>query len=286
VTADRTAVFEAERARLTGLGYRMLGSQAEAEDVVQDAWIRWQRVEEPIANPAAWLTTVTSRLALDRLRSARAQRESYPGPWLPEPLSADPGPADHAELADSITFGFLTVLERLGPVERVVFLLAEVFDVPLAEVAEVVGRSPDATRQIASRARKRMRDDRTRFAANDESAWQTTLAFLAAAQDGDLDGLIELLSADAVLISDGGPDRHAARRPVVGPERIARFVANVTKRMAPDSVSQMAEVNGVPGLVVRQGFDGPAEFALAIECDEHSIHHLYVVINPDKLQHL
>ncbi len=286
MTPDAVATFEAERPRLVGLAYRIIGSQTDAEDIVQDAWLRWQGTDRDVVErPAAWLTTVTSRLALDRLRSAHHRRELYPGPWLPEPWAPGADPADHAEQADSLTFGFLTVLERLGPIERVVFLLAEVFDMPLAEIAEVVNRSHAATRQIASRARTRVRAERTRFATNDEAAQLALIAFLAAAQDGDLDQLIAMLSEDAVLVSDGGPDTHAARRPVVGADRIARFVANLARRIPPDQSFELTTLNGVPGLIVR-GQHGPADLALAVERDETGIHHLYAVLNPAKLQHL
>ncbi len=285
MSPDAVATFEAEHARLVGLAYRITGSRAEADDVVQDAWIRWQGAEADVDRPAAWLTTVTSRLALDRLRSARHRREEYPGPWLPEPLATEPGPGELAELADSLTYGFLTVLERLGPTERVVLLLADVFGMPMSEIAAVVDRSEVATRQVASRARTRVREERTRFATNDDAAWQATVAFLAAAQEGDLDGLVRMLSDDALMLTDGGPDIHAARRPVVGPTRIARFVANVTKRLQPADVIELATVNGVPGLVVRSP-DGRAQLAMAVEADAGGIHHLYAVNNPDKLARL
>ena len=154
-----TDIFEQERPRLLGLAYRMLGSIVDADDVVQDAWLRWQTVEsEVIRSPEAWLTTATTRLALDRIRSHRRRREEYVGPWLPEPLVSEAGPEEAAELADSLTFGFLTVLDRLGPIERAVFLLADVFAVPFAEIADTVGKSEAACRQIASRARRRLRE--------------------------------------------------------------------------------------------------------------------------------
>lgn len=211
-----TDVFEAERSRLLGLAYRITGSRSAADDLVQDAWIRWQRTDPvTIHRPAAWLTTVTSRLALDHLKAARHTRETYVGPWLPEPANPAPGPAEQAELAESLSLGFLAVLERLSPTERVVFLLAEIFSLPFDQIATVVDKSPEACRQVASRARKRVREGRPRFAPTDEVAWQVTGALLAAAQVGDIDGLVALLADGALLVSDGGADHHAARRPVV-----------------------------------------------------------------------
>ena len=181
-------LFEHERARLVALAYRITGSATTAEDLVQEAWIRWANVErDGVARPAAWLTTVTSRLALDHLKSARHRREAYVGPWLPEAVDIEPGPSEHAELAESLSLGLLAVLERLGPTERVVFLLADVFALPFGDIAAVVDKTPEACRQVASRARRRIRDERPRFSPTDDSAWEVAGAFLAAAQGGDLD---------------------------------------------------------------------------------------------------
>lgn len=276
------ATFEAERSRLVGLAYRITGSRAEADDIVQDAWLRWQRVDpSTVERPAAWLTTVTSRLSLDRLKSARHQRETYVGPWLPEPANPEPGPADHAELAESLTIGFLVLLERLGPSERVVFLLADVFSVPFDEIARVVGKTPEACRQTASRARRRVRDERPRYAPTDEEAWRVTSAFLAAAQAGDLDTLVSLLADDALAITDGGALHHAARWPIVA-ERIPRFIANLSRRaLAPDDVMIPRLVNGQPGLVVER--DGTPILALAISVHNGQVHRLWAVVNREKL---
>ncbi|HEY4376304.1 MAG TPA: sigma-70 family RNA polymerase sigma factor, partial [Acidimicrobiales bacterium] len=166
-----TSTFEAERTRLVGLAYRITGSRAEADDIVQDTWLRWERAAPgSVDRPAAWLTTVTSRIALDHLKSAHHRRETYVGPWLPEPATAEAGPEEQAQMAESLTVGFLTVLERLGPVERVVFLLIDVFGMSSDEVGEVVGKEPDACRQIASRARRRIRDGRPKFTPTDDEA--------------------------------------------------------------------------------------------------------------------
>ncbi|MCU1370410.1 MAG: polymerase, sigma-24 subunit, subfamily [Ilumatobacteraceae bacterium] len=276
--------FDRERPRLEGLAYRITGSRATAEDVVQDAWLRWERTDRSaVDKPAAWLTTVTSRLALDHLKSAQRTRETYVGPWLPEVAVAEPGPAEHAELAESVTIGFLAVLERLGPTERVVFLLADVFATPFDEIAAVVDKSPEACRQIASRARVRVREGRPRFAPTDDDAWQVAMAFLAAAQVGDLDSLVALLAPDALAISDGGADHHAARRPVIA-ERIPRFVVNLTARL-PDDVDVVAQpINGEPGLVTYR--DGVAIMAVALSVADGQVQRMWSILNPDKLRSL
>ena len=280
--AELDAAFSAERRRLVGLAYRITGSRTEAEDVVQDAWLRWQRADRSfIDRPAAWLTTVTSRLALDRLRSARHTREAYVGPWLPEGVNTEPDPADRAELAESLTIGFLAVLERLGPVERVVFLLADVFGTPYDEIASVVDKSSEACRQIASRARRRVRTDRPRYCPTDQDAWQVTLAFLAAAQAGDINGLVGLLADDAVAVSDGGAAHHAARRPVLGPHRIARLMANLSRRATDDLDIDIRTVNGQPGVVFRRA--GVAVLANAVQVDAGKVKAIYSLVNPEKL---
>lgn len=276
-----TAVFEQERSRLLGIAYRVTGSRAEAEDVVQDAWIRWQQSDQDgVQHPAAWLTTVTSRLAIDRLRSARHRRETYVGPWLPEAVDAAPGPADRSELAESLTLGFLTVLERLGPVERVVFLLADVFAVPFDEIARTVDRSPEACRQIASRARRRVHEGRPRFEPTGDDAWAITGAFLVAAQEGDLDTLLALLAPDALAISDGGADHHAARRPVVA-ERIPRFMANLAARLPEDAVLELRTLNAQPSLVVLE--NGVATSTVTFAVADGLIHRIWTIRNPEKL---
>ncbi|HWJ98814.1 MAG TPA: RNA polymerase sigma factor SigJ [Acidimicrobiales bacterium] len=278
------AEFEQERPRLEGLAYRITGSRATAEDVVQDAWLRWERSDrEAVERPAAWLTTVTSRLALDHLKSAQRTRETYVGPWLPEVAVADPGPAERAELAESVTIGFLTVLERLGPTERVVFLLADVFATPFEEIAAIVGKSPEACRQIASRARTRVRDGRPRFEPTGEDAWQVALAFLTAAQVGDLDALVSLLADDALAISDGGADHHAARRPVIA-ERIPRFIVNLTARLPEDAELVAMSINGEPGIVTY--VDGEPTVAVAVSIADGQVERVWSILNPEKLKHL
>lgn len=294
MSGDHVGVFEAERPRLHGVAYRMLGSVVDADDVVQDAWLRWDRLGESgravVERPAAWLTTATSRIALDVLRSARRQREEYVGPWLPEPLlTAGPlpacgDPANAVEWAESLTLGFLVVLERLAPVERAVFLLADVFGEPYASIAVVVDRSEEACRQIAARARQRVRDERRHVAGAEGAASATDLVqrFLAACAFGQVDDLRRMLHDDVVLVSDGGRDVHAARRPVVGVERVSRFLTNVTGRLASDAIVDVREVNGEPGLVVRRR--DRVTMVISIEVDAGRIAALRLLLNPDKLR--
>jgi RNA polymerase sigma-70 factor, ECF subfamily len=283
------AALVAERPLLVGLAYRITGSRVEAEDIVQEAWLRARRIDAAtIDNPAAWLTRVVARMALDHLRSARHRRESYVGPWLPEPVLAgtiDAGavddPAVATELAESMTFGFLRVLETLGPLERVVFLMSDVFDLPFAEIGRSVDRSPEACRQIASRARRRIREGTTRHPVPDH-ADRVVGELVAAVTSGDVERVLSLLAEDAVLISDGGPRAYAARRPVVGRERVARFLVNLSRRPATlDFTVESAVVNGEPGVVVTEG--GRWMLTFTAHVDDGAIAAVYIVVNPDKL---
>ena len=281
------AEFQAERARLTGLAYRMLGSLADAEDVVSEAWIRFSRAPAgTIDRPAAWLTTVTSRLAIDRLRAQQRRREDYVGPWLPEPVptasrpgpAGGPDPAERAELSESLTLGFLVVLDRLGPTERAVFLLADVFGEPYDQIAAAVDKTPEACRQIASRARRKVREERAAATAADEVLLADLVAAIAV---GDVDGVLALLSPDVVLTSDGGPDRHAARRPVLGPDRVCRLLVNLGSAGTGRRTVRDRVVQRRPALVVRSpGMD----MVLAADRDERGrVAAIRMVLNPDKL---
>jgi RNA polymerase sigma-70 factor (ECF subfamily) len=285
---DPTDVFDAERPRLRALAYRMLGSMADADDVVQDAWLRWHRLgadgRSAVDRPAAWLTTATSRLALDRLKSAQHQRETYVGPWLPEPVLTDDDPAASAELAESLTLGFLAVLERLGPVERAVFLLADVFGESFATIATVVGRSEEACRQIASRARRRVRDERRAVRPEPANSDELINAFMAACAFGDVEQLRQVLIDDVVLVSDGGREVHAARRPVVGFHRVSRLLTSITKRLAADVAIERHEVNGEPGLVFSR--DGAVWLVMVFEQEADRIVAIRLVLNPEKLRHI
>ncbi|MCO8126923.1 RNA polymerase sigma factor SigJ [Acidimicrobiia bacterium EGI L10123] len=280
------AVFDAERPRLVALAYRMLGTPDDADDVVQDAWLRWAATDRSaIAEPAAWLTTVTTRLAIDRLRSAQRRREVYVGPWLPEPVAAgdEDEPYVAAASADSLTLAFLTVLERLQPVERAVLLLHDVFGYPFAEVAASVGRSEPATRQIARRARERVRADGPERDRAPDAAQAERLsgAFLGAVIEGDVDGLRRLLADDVVHLSDGGPHRRAARRPVVGAPKVARLLVNLAKRAQPGTRSAPVQVNGEPGWYVT--VDGAPEMLLVPSFRDGRVSQVFAILNPDKL---
>ncbi|HEY6696690.1 MAG TPA: RNA polymerase sigma factor SigJ [Acidimicrobiales bacterium] len=283
------ATMVAERPLLVGLAYRITGSRVEAEDIVQEAWLRARRTDgATIDNPEAWLTRVVARLALDHLRSARHRRESYVGPWLPEPVFGSvinarmvEDPAAASELAESVTFGFLRMLETLAPLERVVFLMSDVFDVPFAEIGMAVDRSPEACRQISSRARRRIREGAARHEVPDD-ADSVLGELLAALTAGDVDRVLALLAEDAVLVSDGGAQTYAARRPVVGRERVARFLVNMARRLAStDLTIESAVVNGEPGVVATGG--GRWVLTLTAHVDDGAIAALYSVVNPDKL---
>jgi len=281
----------AERPRLLGLAYRITGSRVDAEDVVQEAWERARRADDPVDRPSAWLTTVVSRLALDRLRATQRRRETYVGPWLPEPVVAveeprGPGadPAHLAEMAESLTFGFLRVLESLTPVERAVFVMADVFGVPFGEIAAVVDRSPDACRQVASRARSRVRDEHRTGAATDD-AERVADALVAALAAGDADRVVSLLAPDVVLVSDGGAEVRAARRPVVGPHRVGRLLINLARRTAEFGVRyERGTYNGQPGVVALWG-DLPV-FVTAVTVGDGLVTAVHTVVSPAKLASL
>src|SRR5262245_7682119 len=247
--------LEALRRHGFGVAYRMLGSVSEAEDVAQEAMLRLAREERPIDEPAAWITTVATRLSINVLNSARVRREAYVGPWLPEPLLEDPepGPASRAELADSLSMAMLTLLERLTPVERAAYLLREVFGYEYAAIAEIIEQSEVNSRQLVTRARKHLEANRPRFDA-DEAARDALLErFLAAAEEGDLEALEEMLAADAVLYADGGGKALAAPEPLFGASLIARFMAGVAqvRRAFGEFETRLVHVNGQPGRVLR-----------------------------------
>ena len=278
--------FETERPRLGRLAYRMLGSVAEAEDVVQDAWLRWRGAEaEAIDDPAAWLVRATTRLCIDRLRAAKTRREAYRGPWLPEPLVEDFA-ADPLERAEEVSVAFLLALERLSPLERAVFLLHDVFDADYADIAETLDRSEVACRQLAARARAHVRDARPRFQVPDDEAARLALAFMDAARRNDLTALKGLLAEDAVLISDGGGKRKAALRPMIGRDDVIALMAGLTWRgsipMAGDV--RLARINGAFGVVLQA--EGEV-VTIAFEPGEAGkLAAIYMVRNPDKLGHV
>jgi RNA polymerase sigma-70 factor, ECF subfamily len=275
--------FEAARPRIRGLAYRMLGTLADADDVAQDTWLRWQAGGGAhIANGEAWLVTTATRLCLDRLRSKARTREIYPGPWLPEPIVTEPSPEGAAELSESLTLGFLLLLDQLAPVERAVFVLADVFDVPYAEIAITVGRSAAACRQIASRARRRLRPDKQPYqtAAADRELVKGLLRALAA---GDVNEVVARLAPQVVCITDGGPGRRAARRPVVGSGRVARLLIGLARRYR-HLATRPAVVGGSAGAILSAG--DTIEQVMAVTSKEGVITSIYFVGNRDKLTSL
>jgi RNA polymerase sigma-70 factor (ECF subfamily) len=284
--------FEELRPGAFAIAYRMLGSVSEAEDVVQEAFLRLHRARDEgqrIESPRAYLSTVVTRLAIDQLRSARARRETYVGEWLPEPLvtSPDEDPARQAEMADSLSLAFLVLLESLSPEQRAVFLLREVFDYPYDEIAEIVGKREDTVRQLAARARRYVEEGRSRFEASREERHELARRFLAAARDGDLDGLEALLAQDVVLHGDGGGRAPALARPLHGRARVARTLLawmRATLRFGGVTLRPV-EVNGQPGAMSFDP-DGRLINVLALDIADGQIQAVRSIVNPDKLGHL
>jgi RNA polymerase sigma-70 factor (ECF subfamily) len=275
-----SATFEALRPHLMGVAYRMLGSAADAEDAVQDAWLRWVDVDEAaVVAPKAWLSTTLGRLCLDRLTSAYARRQTYVGPWLPEPVVTEE-PID----VESISLGFLLLLERLTPLERVAFVLHQVFEHSHSEIAAVLGSTDAAVRQAFHRAKEHLAKSRPRFAVSAESHERLLRAFLAAVTAGDVAQVQSLLVADAVVTADGaGKVRGAARKPVHGANSIARlFVGFVGKLVPADRRFEVCRINGWPALVCTNA--GRIELVMSIETDGHQIFAIRNVLNPDKLR--
>lgn len=280
------SAFEAERPRLIRLAYRMLGSVAEAEDAVQDAWLRWRGVEAAaIGEPAAWLVRTTTRLCIDRLRAARSLRRAYRGPWLPEPLVEDIA-QDPLERAEEVSVAFLLSLERLSPLERAVFLLHDVFDADYAAIAETLGRSEPACRQLAARARAHVRDARPRYPVSQDEAARLALAFMDAARRNDLTALKDLLAEDAVLITDGGGKRKAALRPMVGRDEVIALIGGLAWRgsIPLQGDVRFARINGQFGVVLE--VDGEVVTIAFEPGPEGRLAAIYMVRNPEKLAHL
>jgi RNA polymerase sigma-70 factor, ECF subfamily len=291
VPSAAMASLEHERSQLMGLAYRMLGTVADAEDAVQETYARWYRLAEDdrdaIVNPAAWLMRVASRICLDMLGTARARRERYVGEWLPEPLpgssafaaSVAADPLEKITLDDSVSTALLVVLESLTPAERVAFVLHDVFGLPFAEIAETVGRSPDACRQLASQARRHIRE-RREGSASRETHDALAQAFAVACARGDLDSLISVLDPEVVLHSDGGGLVSAARRPVVGADRVARFLLGVP-RLAPGA--QIAPALTPDGLSFFVTLDGAAHSVITLGVRDGRIADVWIMRNPEKL---
>ena len=279
----RDAIFEERRGPMIGLAYRMLGSRADAEDVVQDAWIRWRGVEAgEVANPAGFLNRVVTRLCLDRLKSARARREVYVGEWLPEPVVD----ADHQDLGEDLSVAFLLALERLTPLERAAFLLHDVFDSPFADVARTLGRTEAACRQLAARAREHIKAGKPRYRPSVEEEQRLTSAFLAAAMSGDETVLRGILAQDVVLHADGGGIAKATMNPVFGLEKAVRLLLGLKKKFPTpdDTVARLARINGAPGIVLSNG--GVVFQTMGLEIIEGRIAAVYTMRNPDKLARL
>lgn len=286
---SHTDEAQTHRRLLFSIAYRMLGSVGEAEDAVQETFLRWHRVQAEgtvVESPKAWLSTVVTRICLDQIRSARVRREAYVGPWLPEPLvdaaDPEPGPGDRVALAESLSTAFLVLLETLSPKERAAFLLHDVFAYGYAEVAEIVGESEAYCRQLARRARARLAERRPRFPASPAERERLTERFLRACLEGDMAALLATLAEDVTVWSDGGGKVLAARKPVVGREKVARFLLGLMKLAPPDTTFRSAPVNGRLGLVVAVA--GRSVEVLSFEVDGGAIRGIYAVVNPDKLR--
>lgn len=276
-----TEVFEAQRPRLLRLGYRMLGSLAEAEDVVQDAWLRWSRVGAQVDMPAAYLTRVVGRLCLDRMKSARHRRESYVGAWLPEPLIAE---SDETP-ADDLTLTLMIALERLSPLERAAFLLHDIFGVAMDDVATTLGRDAGAVRQLAARARRHVRDARPRYPVAQADADRIAQAFFVASRDGDAEALRAMLAEHVVIHSDGGGRVIAFRNPIRGVDRVLRLFAGLARKPAHRPVMLRAlRIDGLPGYASIDR--GGVVQTTALEIVGGRIAAIYIVRNPDKLRHV
>ncbi len=283
----RDEEFEQLRPLLSAIAYRILGSVSEAEDAVQQAWLRYEASPTQPKSPKAFLSAVVTRISIDVLRSARFRREQYVGPWLPEPLVSDPydDPARSAELADSVSMAALLLLERLSPLERGVFVLREVFGFSFPEVASAVGRSEAACRQLALRARRHMEEGRPRFQADRREREELAARFFDALRDGDVDGLRELLAADVQVIGDGG-GKAPQWKPMIGPERVAAVLAaSVPPVLRIGAVIERHEVNGHPGAIFRDR-EGSVLITMALDVLDGRIQTIRSVINPDKLRHV
>jgi RNA polymerase sigma-70 factor (ECF subfamily) len=286
--ADPLAAFERERRRLFGIAYRMLGSVSEAEDILQDAWLRWHGVEHSeVENPSAYLVRLVTRLCIDTLGAARNRLTDYVGPWLPEPLVGRTqeitwdDPAAIHEKTDDLSLAFLFLLERLSPVERAVFLLRESFDFSHREIAEIVGKSEENCRQIDRRARKRLDEARRPVPTDPREHGRLLGGFLKAVREGDLQSMVDLLAKDAVLYSDGGGKARAAQKPILGADMIARFLLGITRNAPPDWEVRLADVNGATGVVNLVG--GKVVSVITFVVEDGRIQGFYIMVNPDKL---
>ncbi|MEO8288158.1 MAG: RNA polymerase sigma-70 factor [Chloroflexota bacterium] len=278
--------FTQYRRLLFSIAYRMLGSATDAEDMVQEAFLRWQSASpDEVRSPKSYLSAVVTRLCIDHLRSAKVQRELYVGPWLPEPIMTQYGPdaQNSVEQAESLSMAFLLLLESLSPVERAVFLLHKVFDYSYAEIASIVGKSEANCRQMAKRAQQHLQEGRPRFPVSREQQEHTTRSFMQVCEGGDMQALLGLLTSDAVLLSDGGGKVLAARNPIFGAESVARFILGVLGKVQPGTnfTAELGNVNGQPAILTR--VDGVVNAVVLLDLDGGKIRAVHLVVNPDKL---
>ncbi|MEU5719253.1 RNA polymerase sigma-70 factor [Streptomyces sp. NPDC020403] len=288
MTADTvTDLFEEHRPVLTGVAYRMLGRVVDAEDVVQEAWLRWSSADrDAVREPRAFLVRITTRLAIDRLRHLQSRRETYVGPWLPEPVITEFGPAvadtsEQALLADSVSLAVLVVLESLSPLERAVFVLREAFGFPYAEIAATLDRSEAAVRQLAGRAKRHVEERRPRFDVDPAVRRDLTERFLAASSGGDLGALLSLLAPDVRLVSDSGGKAKAPRRIIETADKVGRFLHAVAGGRPPGMEFSIVELNGAPALLTL--VDGKPDTVFQVEVSEGRIQQAYIIRNPDKM---
>jgi len=285
VDEEKVEIFRQHRRRLFGIAYRMLGTTDEAEDILQEAYIRWHKTDaEEIETPAAWLVTVVTRLSIDRLRKASIERETYIGPWLPEPLitSNAPSPEEQVEFSSNLSLAFMVLLERLSPLERAVFLLHDVFDCAYAEIARIIGKSETATRQIIHRSRMRVRNDKPRFETDEKERASLIEKFSAASAAGDEKTLLSLFSDEISLRADSGGKVNASRKIVYGKERAARLFSIAGKKNITYIKPILIRVNGEIGLL--HFLDGKPFAVMTFEIEDGKISALYSVMNPDKLK--
>jgi RNA polymerase sigma-70 factor, ECF subfamily len=280
---EKVEIFKKHRPRVFGIAYRMLGTRDDAEDILQEAYIRWHKADaEEIETPEAWLVTVVSRLSIDRLRKASVERETYIGPWLPEPILTGPSPAEEMEMASDLSIAFLVMLERLSPIERAVFLLHDIFDRGYDEIAGIVGKSEAAARQMIHRARERVRRDKTRFKADEADRRRLVRQFAAATAAADENALLGLFAEDVMLMSDGGGIVNAAKKVVYGRKRLANLFSVTTRKYDVKIEFFLSEVNGELGVVtfVNDVIEGVNTF----DVESGKITALYRVMNPEKLR--
>jgi RNA polymerase sigma-70 factor (ECF subfamily) len=277
--------FNHHRRLLFGIAYRMLGTVTDAEDMVQETFLRWQQTPQTaVQSPKNYLATTVTRLCIDYLRSARVRREQYVGPWLPEPLLTQQDPAEQVELADSLSMAFLVMLERLSPTERAVFLLREVFEYDYPEIAQIMGKSAENCRQILRRSRQHLATERPRFPVSPQQQEKITAQFLDASTEGNLQGLLTLLAQDVTFWSDGGGQVAAALKPLHGSMKVARFLLAIQRKSLSATSAHLAEINGQPGIILRTGSD--IHSVMTFEIVDGYVQTIYSIRNPEKLKQL